>query len=328
MKIMLTGWFVAGMLVAACALSLLVGARDIPATQVWAALTGHSGTSNEIVIIDSRVPRTVAGVLVGVAFGLAGALIQSFTRNPLADPGILGVNAGAAFSMAVGVAFFSASHPATYVWFAMFGAVAATAAVYAIGGAGGRRSDPLSLTLAGVALAAILTGLTTAITLLHKSAFNEMRYWGAGSINNRGFDVLQFTAPFVIIGAICALAVARHLDTMALGSETAASLGTKVATSRNVAIIAVTLLAGAGTAIAGPVGFVGLMVPHIVRWIVGPNNTRILILTALAAPCLVLVSDVLGRIVVTGELNVGVVTAFLGAPVLIYLARKPHAAGL
>lgn len=328
MKLAVSWWLVAVALIAACAASLLVGSRPIPAAEVWSALSQHTGTSNEIVILHSRIPRTAAGLLVGLAFGVAGALIQSFTRNPLADPGILGVNAGAACAIALGVAFFHATHPAEYVWFALIGAIAATTAVYAIGSAGGRQTDPLTLTLAGVALAAILTGVTTAVTLLNPEAFNEMRYWGAGSLTNRGFDVLAIAVPFVICGFVLALMISRHLDTIALGDDTAASLGTKVTASRNAAIVAVTLLCGAATAVSGPIGFVGLMVPHVVRWVVGPNNALILAFTALVAPCLVLCSDVIGRVITSGEVQVGVVTAFVGAPILIYLARKPQAAGL
>lgn len=326
---MTPAWVLAALLLlGACAASLLVGARPIPPDQVWAALTEYTGTSNDVVILHSRLPRTIAGLVVGVAFGVSGALIQAFTRNPLADPGILGVNAGAAFAVTLGVALFSATSPAVYVWFALLGAVAATATVYLIGSSGSGRADPLTITLAGVALAAVLTGITTAITLTNKQAFDEMRYWGAGSLVNRGFDVLTVATPLVVAGLVVAVVIARHLDNIALGDEAAASLGTRVATTRNAAIIAVTLLCGAGTAIAGPIGFLGLMVPHVVRWIVGPNNVKVITLTIVAAPLLLLVSDVIGRVVVSGELQVGIVTAFIGAPALIYLARKPQAAGL
>ncbi|MGQ4510180.1 iron chelate uptake ABC transporter family permease subunit [Dermabacteraceae bacterium P13147] len=315
-------------LVAVAAASLLIGARPIPAAEVWQALVHGGDSANSIVVHSSRVPRTLAGIVVGAAFGVAGALIQAFTRNPLADPGILGVNAGASFAVVLGVLLFNAVTPLGYIWFALAGAVLATVAVYAIGGGVRRKADPVTITLAGVALGALLTGISSGITLTHKEVFDKMRFWGAGSLVNRGFDAIAVGAPLVLLGIVIAVVIGKKLDALALGDEMASSLGTNLSRTRSAAIVAVTLLAGAGTAIAGPIGFIGLMVPHFARALVGANNMRIMTLTVLAAPVLLLFSDILGRVASTGELQVGIVTAFLGAPVLIVLARRPRLAGL
>jgi iron complex transport system permease protein len=317
-------------LIVVIAASLAIGARDMPLSEVLGAFFAPSGSDDQLVVLELRLPRTVLGILVGMGLGLAGGLIQALTRNPLADPGILGVNAGASLAITIGVAFFGISSITGYIWFAFGGALIATVGVYIIGSAGRSRSvDPIRLTLAGVAVAAVLTGLTKAILLTNERAFDAFRSWDVGAIAGRDFDTISAILPFIVIGTVLALALSHSLNAVALGDDLAASLGTSVNRTRVLSILAVTLLAGAATAAAGPIGFIGLMIPHIARWIVGPDQRWILGYSVVLSPILLLASDVIGRVVMKpGELQVGVVTAFVGAPVLIALVRRKKASGL
>ena len=317
-------------LIVVIAASLAIGARDMPLSEVLGAFFAPNGSDDQLVVLELRLPRTVLGILVGMGLGLAGGLIQALTRNPLADPGILGVNAGASLAITIGVAFFGISSITGYIWFAFGGALIATVGVYIIGSAGRSRSvDPIRLTLAGVAVAAVLTGLTKAILLTNERAFDAFRSWDVGAIAGRDFDTVTAILPFIVIGTVLALALSHSLNAVALGDDLAASLGTSVNRTRVLSILAVTVLAGAATAAAGPIGFIGLMIPHIARWIVGPDQRWILGYSVVLSPILLLASDVIGRVVMKpGELQVGVVTAFVGAPVLIALVRRKKASGL
>lgn len=311
-------------------LSLLTGARSIPLPVAWDALHAYDANlADHIVIRDYRLPRTLLGLLCGAAFGVSGALIQAATRNPLADPGILGVNAGAAFfvTMAVGVLGWNSID--AYIWAAFAGAVAVTLLVYALGAAGRDGATPVRLVLAGVALSAVLGGIGSSITLLNPQAFDAMRMWSIGSVGGRDMHVVQAVAPFIGAGAVAAVAAARSLNAVALGDDLARSLGTNILRARILVVIAVTLLAGAATAAVGPIGFVGLMVPHMVRWFTGPDQRWIILLTMIFASVLLLAADILGRLILyPAELEAGIVTAFFGAPVLILLARGRKARGL
>lgn len=310
--------------------SVAVGSKDIPLSTVLEAFRAYDLAVDEHFIVwEMRLPRTLTGLAVGAGLAVSGALIQALTRNPLADPGILGVNAGAAFFVALGVAVLGVSSVTGYVWFAFLGALVVTVGVYVIGSAGRGPADPVRLTLAGVALGAVLSGITLGMTLLDPEAFDQMRNWNAGSIAGRGYDVLLPVLPFLILGVVLAVGAASSLNAIALGDDLATSLGTRVVFTRTTVIIAVTLLAGGATAIAGPIMFVGLMVPHIARWITGPEQRWIIAYSLVMGPILVIVSDVLGRVVIRpGELPVGIVTAFVGAPVLIALIRRKKASGL
>ncbi len=310
--------------------SLALGSRDIPVTEVIRAFLAPTGSSDQLVVLEMRLPRTVLGILVGAALGAAGGLMQALTRNPLADPGILGVNAGASLAVAVGVGVFGITSISGYIWFAFIGALLATVAVYLIGAAGpGRSVDPLRLTLAGVAVAAVLTGLTKGILLTDERAFDAFRAWDVGAIAGRGFDTVAAVAPFIAVGVVLTLVLSRALNAVALGDDLAAGLGVSVHRTRMLSILAVTLLAGAATAAAGPIAFIGLMIPHVARWVTGTDQRWILAYSLLLGPILLLVSDVLGRLVMKpGELQVGVVTAFVGAPVLIALVRRKKASRL
>ncbi|WP_406246735.1 FecCD family ABC transporter permease [Microbacterium sp. M] len=317
------------LLVVAVTLSLTVGSNFLPVPTVLDVLQGGGTSEARYVVAELRVPRTVTGLVVGAALGVAGALIQAFTRNPLADPGILGVNAGAAFAVSVGVAFFGMRDISSFVWLAFLGSLIVTVAVYLIGSSGRGAADPIRLTLAGVALGAVFSGMTTGMTLSNPDAFDQMRSWNAGSLLGRGFDVLLPVLPFIVVALAGALLLAPGLNALALGEDVARAQGAHVAGIRVGVIVTVTLLAGAATALAGPIGFIGLMVPHVARWVFGVDQRTILVTSVLLAPVIVLFSDVLGRVLIApAEIPVGIVTAFVGAPVLIALARRRNASTL
>ncbi|WP_199521026.1 FecCD family ABC transporter permease [Jiangella anatolica] len=319
----------AGALLCVCLASIVLGSKPIPLAEVVDAFTDPgAGGENVRIVLDLRLPRTVTGIVVGVALGLAGAVIQALTRNPLGDPGLLGVDAGAAVFVTVGVVVFGTVTPLQDLAFAVAGALVVTAAVAGIGSVRGV-ADPIRLTLAGIAVAAVLTGITTALMLLNPDSFHRLQGWKAGTFVERGWDVVLPVVPFLAASALLALALARALNSVGLGEDAATALGVNVARTRLLSVVAITVLAGGATAIAGPIAFVGLMVPHVARWLIGPDQRRILLLSMLLAPTLVLASDVVGRLVLApGELPVGIVTAFVGAPVLIALARRARASAL
>lgn len=316
-----------GLLVVAVTLSLMLGSNPIPLDDAVVALWRDNGEAHTIVV-GQRIPRTVLALLVGLALALAGALMQGLTRNPLADPGLLGVSAGANLAIVLAAVLLAGASDLTLVLASFVGAVAATVVVYGIG-ATGRGGSPVTLVLAGVAVGAVLAGLTSAIVLFDVDAFVAERSWSAGSVADPGWDAIRVVAPFLAIGVLLAAAGARGLNAVALGDDLATALGSSVRTTRVCVVVAVTLLCGAATAAVGAIWFVGLMVPHVARWIVGPDQRWIALYCCLLGPLLLVVADVVGRVVVRpGEIPAGVVTAFVGAPVLIWLARRPRASGL
>ncbi len=318
------------LLAATVLVSLMVGTKPLPPMTVIEAVFSPAGTFDHTIVQAERVPRTLVAMAAGPAFGLAGALIQSLTRNPLADPGILGVNAGASFAVAMAVGVFSVTSMTGYLWFAFAGALAATIAVYVISGGAGKKSpSPVQITLSGVALGAVLSGVTTALTLMNTDAFSNMLNWSVGNLADRSLNDLLLILPFLFIGVILSLAIAHALNAIAFGDDRAASLGVRVGLIRVVGLIAITLLAGGATAIAGPIGFIGLMVPHCVRWFVGPDQPWIFIYSLVVAPMLLLLSDIIGRIIMfPAEVPVGIITGFVGAPILLILVRRRKASGL
>ncbi|GMA33039.1 ABC transporter permease [Litorihabitans aurantiacus] len=284
-------------LLAVVALSLAIGARDVALGAVWSELVGGGSADPQAAgVLALRVPRTVLGLLVGAALGAAGALIQAVTRNPLADPGILGVNSGSAFAVAIAVGVLGVSSPTGYLWFAFAGALVTTVVVYLIGAAGKGSASPARMILAGVAIGAVLAGITSAMVLADPRGFNAMRAWEAGAIADRGWGVVTATAPYLAVGLVLALALGRSLNAVALGDDLARSLGSNVMRTRVLSFVAITLLCGGATAMAGPIAFVGLMIPHVARWIVGPDQRWIAAYSMLLGPILLLAADVLGRI--------------------------------
>lgn len=326
----LLGFLVAIICLAATVfLSLMIGSKAIPFETVWNALFAMDGSYEHVIIHNTRIPRTIIALIVGPAFGLAGAIIQVLTRNPLADPGILGVNAGATFAVAIGVGVFSVSTINGYIWFALVGALFASAAVYLISGGGKKSPTPEQVVLAGVAFGAVLSGVTNALTLMNSKAFSSMLNWQVGTLAKKSMDDISFIVPFIVLGILIAFVIAPALNTMSFGEERASSLGVNVGVIRIAALIAITLLAGGATAIVGPIGFIGLMVPHCVRWFVGPNQFWIFLYTLVVSPIILLLSDIIGRVVMLpGEVPVGIITGFIGAPILLLLVRRRKASGL
>ncbi|MBM9506055.1 FecCD family ABC transporter permease [Actinacidiphila acididurans] len=315
------------LLVLVTAASVAFGARTVPPGHVLHGLFHSTGTDDDVVIRDLRVPRTLLGLLAGAALGMAGACMQALTRNPLADPGLLGVNAGAAAAVVTAIGFFGVTSLTGYVWFALAGAAAVSVLVYVIGGS--RSATPVRLALAGTAVTALLQGWTSAVELTHGAALDRIRFWQVGSLAAADVGTVRHMAPFVAAGVLLALAVARPLGALALGEDTARGLGARPALTRLAAMAAVTLLCGAATAACGPIVFIGLVVPHAVRRITGPDMRWVLPYAAVLAPVLLLGADVIGRLVTRpAELQVGIVTAVLGGPVFVALVRRGKVAAL
>ena len=310
-------------LLAACILSLMVGRQPVsPADVVHALVAGGSGDTVDIVR-GLRLERTVVALVVGLALGGAGALMQALTRNPLADPGLLGVNAGAAAAVVTGFAFFGIASSVAQMWLALLGAAVASVAVYFLGSGGRASATPVRLALAGAAISAVLISYLNALSLRDQASFDELRFWVVGSVVNRGYETLVAALPFLAVGATIALLVTPALNALALGDDSGRALGLRVVRTRAMTAIAITLLCGAATAVAGPIGFVGLTVPHVARAIVGPDQRRIVPLSMLLAAAFLVLADTLGRVVSGGaEIEVGIMTAILGAPVFIALVRR------
>ncbi|WP_210189900.1 FecCD family ABC transporter permease [Devosia lucknowensis] len=316
--------FLVAALAAICLISLAVGARAIPIEGVWQALVAYDPNATEHRIIwDLRLPRTVVGLMVGAALGLSGAVLQGATRNPLADPSILGINAGAALAVVLGVSIFGISQLSSYVWLAFFGAGLTMLVVYAVASVGREGATPIKLALAGAALTAMLLSFSNAILLTSPRTLDEVRFWQVGSLAGRSMETVAQVSPFLLFGAVLALASARLLDGLSMGDDVARALGQRIGISRALAALAAVVLAGGATAATGPIAFVGLTIPHVARAITGPGYRWILPYSMLMAPILLLGSDVLGRIIAPpGEVQVGIVTAFVGAPFFIALVRR------
>lgn len=317
-------------LVVVLALSITVGARPIALGDIWNALTAFDPTqTNHKIILDLRLPRTLVGLLVGAALGLSGAILQGATRNPLADPGILGINAGATLCVVLGISVFGITQLSGYVWLAFLGAGAAMLVVYLVASLGREGATPVKLALAGSAVTAALTSVTSAILITNVETLDQIRFWQVGALTGRTTDILLQVSPFILAGIVLALLTSRILDGLALGDDVARGLGLKVQRGRAMVGFAAVILAGAATAAAGPIAFVGLTVPHLARAFTGPNYRWILPYSMLLAPILLLGADIVGRIVVPpGELQVGIVTAALGAPFFIALVRRRKLAEL
>lgn len=310
-------------------LSLSLGSKDIPLARTWALLLAPDGTAESTVLHDLRVPRTLLGVVVGAALGIAGSLMQSLTRNPLADPGILGVNAGASVAVVLVVALTGVSGIGFYLWFAFAGAALASVAVYLLGTSQRQAATPTRLALAGVAISAALQALTQTIILADQTAYNEFRFWVSGSLEGRLYPILATVGPFILAGTLLALLLAPALNALALGTDTGKALGVRVQRTRVGTMIAITLLCGAATAAVGPIGFVGLAVPFAARLVVGSDQRWVTVFSAILGPVWLLVADVLARVVVRPqEAPVGVIAALIGAPVFVAIVRRRKIAAL
>ncbi|MFE0384228.1 FecCD family ABC transporter permease [Streptomyces bungoensis] len=314
------------LLVLAALASIAVGAKALAPDQVWHGLFHATGTYGDVVV-EQRLARTALGLLAGAALGLAGAVLQALTRNPLADPGLLGINAGASAAVVTAMTWFGVTSLAGYVWFAFGGAAAVGALVWFLGGS--RGATPVRLALAGTAVSAALYGYLQAVMIMDDAALGRMRFWTVGSLASATGPTITQVLPFLAAGTLLALGLARPLNAVAMGDDTARALGARVHRTRALAMLAATVLCGAATAACGPIAFVGLVVPHAVRSFTGPDLRWILPYAAVLAPVLLLGADVAGRIVARpAELQVGIVTAVLGGPVFILLVRRRRTARL
>jgi hypothetical protein len=303
--------------------SISLGAKSIAFTKVIDVLLGNAPDSLEATIILQRIPRTVFGILAGGALGISGALMQSITRNPIADPSILGVNTGASLFVVAGIAFFNITVAYQYIWLAIIGAGVTAVFVYSVASMGKDGATPLKLALSGSAVSIVLGSLVSTIMLPNNRVMEAFRFWQVGSIGSATWENIMLISPFLIVGFIISMFISGYLNNLALGDEAATALGTNVVMTRTIGALSSVLLCGATTALAGPIGFVGLIIPHIIRLIFGSEMGKMLPLSFLGSAILMLVSDVIGRIIsLPGETEVGIVTAVLGAPVFILAIRK------
>lgn len=318
------------LLVVVVALSLSLGTRATSLESVVGALFAPLPDNNDhLVIRELRVPRTLIGLVVGAALALAGTLMQGITRNPLADPGLLGVNAGASLCVVLAISVLGITSPSGYIWFAFAGAAIAAAIVYAVGTLGREGATPVKLALAGTALTAGLTSIITLLLITDIDTLSSYRFWSVGSLVNRDLDTVAMLLPFLLVGAVLAFTIGPILNVLSLGDDLARGLGQRVGISRAVAAVSIVLLCGAATALAGPIVFVGLVIPHLVRPFTGPDYRWILAYSAILGPVLLLTADVIGRLLsYPSEIEAGLVVAFIGAPVLIAIVRRSRVSGL
>lgn len=301
--------------------SVRFGAAGIGTGDVIRAFMDFDGSEEALIVWDLRVPRALAAALVGAALGISGAVMQGLTRNPLAEPGVLGINAGAALAVVGAVFFLNVSSVAAYAVFASVGAGVAWGVVYALGSLGG--TTPVKLTVAGAALESLLASLTTAILIIDQRTLEEIRFWLAGSVAGRDSDLLLRALPWIGVGLLLALGLGRGITALSLGEDVATGLGQRTALTKLAAALAIVLLAGGSVALAGPIIFVGLVVPYAARSLVGVDYRWILPYSAILGAVLLVCADIGARLLIRPqELPIGVVTALVGAPFFIYLARR------
>ncbi|WP_235833766.1 FecCD family ABC transporter permease [Aeromicrobium chenweiae] len=303
-------------------LSVAVGSRPVGWSDIVAGLGGASDTLGEAAV-TKRIPRTLLAVVVGAALGAAGAVLQGVTRNPLADPEILGVNMGASLAVVIGIAWFGMSTPSSFVWVAIAGAAAAAVFVYTVASLGRGGATPLKLALAGTATSAAFASFITALVLPRGDISGNVRSWQIGGVGGASFETIRLVVPFLLIGFAVCLLTSRGLNTLALGDDVASALGERVALTRAGAAVGAVMLCGASTAVAGPIGFVGLVIPHLCRLLVGVDHRWLVPFSAVAGAALLTAADVAGRIVARpSEIDVGIVTALIGAPFFIHIVRR------
>ncbi|KAF2775474.1 iron-siderophore ABC transporter permease protein [Streptomyces sp. OM5714] len=320
--------FLAALLVVVAAASLAVGARALSPAEVWHGLVAAPEpdqrlTEIRLIVRTVRVPRTVLAVVAGIALGVGGALIQGYTRNPIADTGLLGVNSGASFAVVSGIAAFGFTSPFQYVWLGFLGAAVAGVVVFGLSSIGRGAGNPLTLALAGQGVTVFLAAMTTAVALTDKASLNALRFWNAGSLTGVGFDVIWPVSAFIAAGLLLALTTLPSVNLLNLGDDVARGLGVNTALTRTVGVVAITLLAGAATAACGPIAFLGLMVAHVARYLTGPDYRWLVPYAGLLGAVVLLVCDIVGRLVVRpGELDAGVVVSLLGAPFFAVLVWR------
>lgn len=298
------------------------GTKPIPPGVVWQALTDPAAVEDHMIVRSLRLPRTSLGLLVGVALGVAGSLIQAHTRNPLADPGLLGVNQGAAFAVVLAVVVLDVQTLYGYIWFGFAGALMASCVVFFLGRVGGAGATPVTLTLAGAAVSALLNGLIAAVVLSNRQGMETYRFWHVGSIASRDYAVLWQVMPFILAGLALALAGAPGMNALSLGTDVAKALGQNIRRTRVLGIVAITLLTGAAVGACGPIAFLGLLAPHLARMLTGPDYRWLIPCAALTGAALLLTADVLSRVVSGDTFEVGIMIAIIGAPVFVFMVRR------
>lgn len=308
--------------------SITIGSRAVGWDDILAALGGSTEGFGQAAVA-TRLPRTLLALLAGAALAVSGAVMQGVTRNPLADPGILGVNMGAALAVVSGITFFGLAAATSFVWVAIGGAAVTAAFVYAVGSLGRGGATPLKLALAGAATSAALVSFVSAIALPRSDLAGGIRSWQIGGVGGAVFDRIWMVLPFLLVGFVICLLSARGLNSLALGDELAAGLGERVALVRGASALGAVILCGAVTAVTGPIGFVGLVVPHVCRLLVGVDHRWLIPYSALGGAALLTAADVLGRIVARpAEIDVGIITALVGAPFFIYIVRRQKVSAL
>jgi iron complex transport system permease protein len=313
-----------GILLVVGLLSLRVGSLAITSADAWNALV-HYNPDNyaELVVRTLRLPRTCYAIVLGAGLGISGTIAQAVTRNPLADPSILGVSSGSTLAVVIAVYFFGLAAPYQYVWFAFAGALLASLLVFILSSAGREGATPAKVALAGIVVSAMLGSWTSALLLLDRETMDVVRFWMAGSVAGRDFNTLYWLAPFILGGSIVGLFLGHQLNVLSLGDETARALGMRTDLLRLIALLLVVVVTGASVAAAGPIAFVGLATPHLVRSVIGPDYRWVLPYSMVVGAILLTSADVIGRVVARpAEVQVGIVTAIVGAPVLIALARR------
>jgi iron complex transport system permease protein len=320
---LLLGLGIASFLLAVCLVySITLGAREIPLPTILQSFTTFDNTFDHLVVQTVRLPRSLMAVAVGAALAVSGALLQGLTRNPLAETGILGIEAGGALAVVITLFLFGSSSPSLYTAVAFLGAAIAAVSVYGLGSLGRGGATPLNLTVAGAAVTALISSITTAILIISQRTLEEMRFWLAGSLAGRDFDIFLQALPFLGSGLLLALLLGRQITALSLGEDVAQSLGQRTAWIKGLTAASVVLLAGSSVAIAGPVGFIGLIVPHMVRFFIKTDYRWILPYSAVFGAILLLISDIAARVLLKPqELPVGIMTALIGAPVFVSLAK-------
>ena len=303
--------------------SLAFGSRMVEWTDVLDGLFHPDVQSHEANVVRQRIVRTIFSLMCGAALGVSGALMQSVTRNPIADPSILGVNTGASLFVVCGIAFFNISSATEYIWLAIAGAIITAIFVFGIGSMGSGGATPLKLVLAGAATSAILSSLVVAVMIPRTNVMDQFRFWQVGSVGAGNWDSISLFIPFLLVGMLIAIFTAPALNALALGDDVATGLGVRTGTIRFAAAFGGVLLCGVATALAGPIGFIGLLATHLIRLVIGPDLRIVIPLSALSGAIILTISDVCGRLLGSpGELEVGIVTAFVGAPILILITMK------
>lgn len=311
-----------GALAVLCVLSVSFGSRTVELSDILAALAGRDETVSQAAVI-ARLPRTALAILVGAALAISGATMQAVTRNPIADPGILGVTGGASLAIVVGIAFVGISHPYAYMGFAIAGAAAAAVFVYSVGSLGRGGATPLKLALAGAATSAAFGSLISAIMLPRVDLLSSFQSWQVGGVGGAEWSRIAMAAPMLAVGALICLLCARGMNSLALGDDLATGLGENVAQTRLISALGAVILAGVATAIAGPIGFVGLVIPHVCRMMAGTDHRWLLPLSGLTGAAFLLAADIVGRVVAPiEEIQVGIITAVIGAPFFIWIVRR------